>query len=97
MQTSSGNQMVNPSKHQRINNFRCLTGSPNKGFSKIAQLLPGIPGTTNLHLEPDMPNTTRSITDADIPQEARNRLKSYLMPNTPPMYQCQQQTQAELI
>ena len=36
-----------------------------------AQLLPEIPGTTNLQLKPDTPNVSKSIPDADIPEIAR--------------------------
>ena len=49
-----------------------------KELLKKAQLLPEIPGTTNLQLEPDMPNTTRSIPNVDLQQETRNRLKELL-------------------
>ena len=36
-----------------------------------AQLLPKIPGTTNLQLEPDVPNVSKFIPDADIRETAR--------------------------
>ena len=78
MQTSLGNQMVNPSKCQMISNFRSFKGPPNKRVTPKTQLLPEIKGTTNLQLEPDKPKTTRSNPDADIPQEVRSRLKELL-------------------
>ena len=52
-----------------------LQDPPNKRVTEKAQLLPELPGITNLQLEPDMSNTTRSIPDADNPQEVRTRLK----------------------
>ena len=43
-----------------------------------AHLLPKIPGTTNLQLEPDTPNVSKSIPDADIPEIARKQLQELL-------------------
>ena len=43
-----------------------------------AQLLPKIPGTTNLQLEPDTPKVSSSIPDADIPEITRKWLQELL-------------------
>ena len=48
------------------------------GLLQKAELLPEIPGTTNLQLEPDTPNVFKSIPNADIPEIARKRLKELL-------------------
>ena len=42
---------------------------------KKPQLLPEIPGTTNLQLEPGTPNVSKSIPDADIPAIVRQQLQ----------------------
>ena len=43
-----------------------------------AELLPEIPGTTNLQLEPDTPNVSRSIWDSDIAEISRKQLLELL-------------------
>ena len=56
-----------------------------------AQLLPEIPSTTNLQLEPDSPNVSKSIPDADILEIARKWLKNYVMLSIIVLYQNQLQ------
>ena len=45
------------------------------------QLLPEIPGTTNLQLEPGTPNVYKSIPDTDIPGIARKQLQELINVN----------------
>ena len=45
---------------------------------KKPQLLPEIPSTTNLQLEPNTTNVSKSIPDANIPKIARKRLQQLL-------------------
>ena len=48
------------------------------GLLQKAELLPDIPGTSNLQLGPDTPNVSKSIPNANITEVARKQLQELL-------------------
>ena len=63
-------------KCEQIQEVNWLELMQEPGLLKKPKLLPKIPGTTNLQLEPDTNNVSKSIPGADIPEIAGRDLNS---------------------